>query len=88
MTVRIEVIAAPGCRRCARARDRLHAVAVAVLGEGNFLWREVDVLREFDYAVSLGLQRTPAIAVNGRLRCATLPSPAQWRALLAALAPH
>ena len=37
MTVKIEVIAAPGCQKCAGAQAELRAVAVSVLGEER--WR-------------------------------------------------
>lgn len=87
MKVRIEVIAAPGCSRCAGARDALHAVAMAVLGEGNVLWRDVNVLEELDYAVALGVLTLPAIAVNGELRFTALPSPEQFRRALSGLGP-
>ena len=85
MTVRIEVIAAPGCRKCAGAQDELRAIAVSVLGEGNIAWREVNVLEEIDYAVSLGVLGMPAIAVNGELKFSSLPAPDQFRSLLAGL---
>lgn len=86
MTVKIEIIAAPGCKRCAGAQGELRAIAAAVLGEGRLLWREVSVLEELDYAVSLGVLSMPAIAVNGELTFSTLPSAEQFRAFLLSLA--
>jgi hypothetical protein len=85
MTVKIEVIAAPGCGKCAGAQDDLRAIAAAVLGEERLLWREVSVLEELDYAVSLGVLSMPAIAVNGKLKFSSLPTPEQFRALLTTL---
>lgn len=85
VTVRIEVIAAPGCGKCAAAQDELRAIAFAMLGEANVAWREVNVLEEIEYAVSLGVLGMPAIAVNGELRFSSLPAPDQFRRLLAAL---
>lgn len=82
MTVKIEVIAAPGCKKCASAQDELRAVAASVLGEGRLVWREVSVLEELDYAVSLGVLTMPAIAVNGELTFPSLPTPGQFRAAL------
>ncbi|MDZ4142552.1 MAG: thioredoxin family protein [Methylotenera sp.] len=82
MTVKIEVIAAQGCRKCASAQDELRAVAVSVLGEGRLVWREINVLEELDYAVSLGVLTMPAIAVNGELTFPSLPTPEQFRAAL------
>lgn len=88
MTVKIEVIAAPGCRKCAGAQGELRAVAASVLGEDGLIWREISVLEELDYAVSLGVLTTPAIAVNGELKFSSLPTPDQFRALLTRLEPR
>lgn len=87
MTVKIEVIAAPGCKKCAGAQDELRAVATSVLGEERFVWREVNVLEELDYAVALGVLTMPAIAVNGELAFTALPTSEQFRAALLHLAP-
>lgn len=88
MTVRIEVIAAPGCKKCASAQDELRVVAASVLGEDCLVWREVNVLEELDYAVSLGVLAMPAIAVNGELTFPSLPTPEQFRAALLRLEPR
>ena len=82
MRVKIEVIAAPGCKKCEGAQHHLRAMATSVLGEENLDWREVNVLEELDYAVALGVLTMPAIAVNGELMCSALPTPAQFRELL------
>lgn len=88
MTVKIEIIAAPGCKKCARAQGELRAVAAALLGESKLVWREVDVREEPDYAVSLGVLSMPAIAVNGELKFSSLPTPDQFKAELTRLVPH
>ncbi|MVF23095.1 thioredoxin family protein [Methylocaldum sp. BRCS4] len=85
MSVQIEVIAAPGCQKCASVQAELRAAAASVLGEDNLIWREVNVLDELDYAVALRVLTLPAIAVNGELRFASLPTPEQFRAMLARL---
>lgn len=85
MKVKIEVIAAPGCKKCAGARGKLHAIAVSVIGEENLVWREVNVLEELDYAVALGVLTMPAIAVNGELKFSSLPSLERLRAVLTGL---
>lgn len=85
MKVKIEVIAAPGCKNCAARQSELRDLAVSVLGEDNLVWREVNVLEELDYAVALGVLSMPAIAVNGELRFASLPTGDQFRAALSAL---
>lgn len=83
--VKIEIIAVPGCGKCASVQGELRAVAVSLLGEGNVAWREVNVLEEIDYAVSLGVLGMPAIAVNGELKFPSLPAAGAFRRLLAAL---
>lgn len=88
MKLKIEVITAPGCKKCASAQDELRAVAVSVLGEDSVVWCEVNVLEELDYAVTLGVLTTPAIAVNGELRFPSLPTAEQFRAVLLNLAQH
>lgn len=85
MMVKIEVLAAPGCKKCARGQDELRAIAVSVLGEDRLVWRSVNVLDELDYAVSLGVLSMPAIAVNGKLKFSSLPTPAQFRTMLTTL---
>ncbi len=85
MTVKIEVINSPGCKKCAGALQELRAVAMSVLGAGNLTWREVNVLEELDFAVALGVLTMPAIAVNGELKFSSLPTAAQFRTLLTSL---
>ena len=85
MIVKIEIIATPGCKKCAAAQRELRAVAASVLGEDNVVWREVNVLEELDYAVALGVLSMPAVAVNGELKFSLLPTPKQLRAALTSL---
>lgn len=85
MKVTIEIIAAPGCRKCAGVQGELHALAASVLGEDNLVWREVNVLEELDYAVTLGVLTMPAIAVNGELKFPSLPSSEQFMSVLTGL---
>lgn len=82
LKLHIEVIAAPGCGKCAAAQGELYAVALSVVGEGNLSWRVVNVLEELDYAVTLGVMTMPAIAVNGELKFSSLPNSGQFRAML------
>lgn len=85
MSVKIELIAAPGCGKCVAAQEQLRAIATAVFGDNEVVWREVNVLKEFDYAVSLGVLSMPAIAVNGELKFSSLPTPEQFRTMLTTL---
>ena len=79
--IRVDVISAPGCEKCIAARDELRAVAAAV-GRDALQWRDLSVLDELDYAVSLGILTLPAIAINGELVFSSLPTAAQLRAEL------
>lgn len=88
MKIKIEVITAPGCKKCASVQDELRAVAASVVGESHLVWREVSVLEELDYAVSLGVLNMPAIAVNGELTFPSLPTPELFRVALLRLEPH
>lgn len=85
MIVKIEIIAAPGCKKCASAQGELRAIAASLLGEERLVWREISVLEELDYAVSLGVLSMPAIAVNGELTFSSLPTIDQFRAMLTSL---
>lgn len=66
-------------------QGELRAIAASVLGEDRLVWREVNVLKEFDYAVSLGVLSMPAIAINGELKFSSLPTPEQFRTMLTTL---
>lgn len=85
MSVKIELIAAPGCKKCVAAQEQLRAIAITTLGENEVVWREVNVLKELNYAVSLGVLSMPAIAVNGELKFSSLPTPEQFRTMLTTL---
>lgn len=85
MAVKIEIFAAPGCTACAQARTLLKTVADEFSAVS---WREVDVLQEVDYAVTLGIVSTPAIAIDGELVFASLPNARKLRAELARRCGH
>ncbi len=76
--LKIELISASGCKKCVQAREELKAVATEAV-QGYLQWRDVNVLDELDYAVSLGVLTLPAMAVNGKLAFTSLPTPEQLR---------
>ena len=78
MTIKIETFYAPGCERCAAVRDALKSVCEQ-FGANRVAWREVDVLKETDYAVQLGVMSPPSIAIDGELVFPALPSPDRLR---------
>lgn len=79
--LRVEVFSSPGCAKCARARASLKEIADEI-GRGRINWREVDILKEIDRAVDLGVMSAPAIAIDGTLVFTSLPSPHKLRAEL------
>lgn len=76
--IKVELIAASGCTKCARKRKELKAAAQEAATTG-LVWREVDVLDEIDYVVGLGVLTLPAIAINGKLVFKSLPSSSEMR---------
>lgn len=78
MPVKVEVFSSPGCAKCAHARALLKALAES-LGGGRVVWREVDILKEMDYAVELGVMSAPAIAIDGQLIFTSLPKAGKLR---------
>lgn len=78
--MKVELFHAPGCSRCAAAREDLKAAARTAVTELE--WREINVLDEMDYAVDHGVLSLPAIVVDGELVFSSLPTPQQLRAAL------
>lgn len=79
--MKIELFQSPGCARCAESREALKAAALRLVPELE--WRDVNVLEELDYAVELGVLSLPAMAIDGELVFASLPSEQQLETALA-----
>ena len=73
--MKIEIFSTPGCSKCAAAKMMLEQTVKQLYRE-DIAWRSVNILEEIDYAVELGVMSPPAIAINGRLAFASLPSAA------------
>ena len=71
--IKIELISASICNRCGDARKRLQSL-MDELDDDRIQYREIDVLEELDYVVSLGVLTTPAIAIDGELVFTAMPS--------------
>ena len=78
--IKVEVFSSPGCGKCGQAKEVLRRVVQEM--DGRIEWREVNILEEMDYAVSLGVMSTPAIAIDGKLVFSGLPSSGKLRAAL------
>ncbi|HIO01529.1 MAG TPA: thioredoxin family protein [Alphaproteobacteria bacterium] len=77
-TVLVEVLTASGCGRCQKIKALAKAV-IAELNDDRVEYQEINVVDEIDYAVSLGIMRTPAIALDGKLEFAAPPSKVKLR---------
>jgi thioredoxin 1 len=71
--MRIDVLQAAGCAKCLRELSDLRAAARSV--DPAVQWSELDILQAIDYAVELGVLKPPAVAIDGELVFASLPSP-------------
>lgn len=78
--MKIELFHTEGCKSCADARQALREVAQQAVPD--LQWREVDVTKELDYAVELGVMSLPALAVDGELVFSSLPNGTQLRSEL------
>ena len=78
----VELFYSPGCAKCAAGQASLKEAALRAV-EG-LQWRELNILGELDYAVELGVLTLPAIAIDGELVFASLPTPEQLREALIA----
>lgn len=84
--MKVEFFYAEGCDNCAAARRELkQAVAAAFRLDAD--WHELEVVKHLDYAVELGVLSTPAVAIDGVLVFAKLPTVAQLDAELQRRAP-
>lgn len=81
MAIKVEIFASSGCAICGRAKDELQKLSQEI-GTDTIHWREVNVLDELDYAVSLGVMSTPSIAIDGELVFTGMPSQRKLRAEL------
>jgi len=82
MSIKVEIFFTPGCSQCERTHETLRETARA-FGDQHVVWRDINLLDEVDYAVELGVLTPPAIAIDGELVFARLPSAAQLRQELA-----
>ncbi len=69
----IELISTFTCKRCHKAQQQIKKV-LSKLDSNTIEYKEINVLNQLDYVVSLGVLSTPAIAINGKLRFHTIPS--------------
>ena len=74
--MKIEVFYADGCGNCSASRRELkEAVLTAFSTEAA--WSDIDIVKNIDYAVELGVLTVPAVAIDGELVFAKLPTAQQ-----------
>lgn len=81
MVVHLEFFYSPYCSRCRKAREQVRSFASGWSRE-QLQVRELDVLQELDRAVAVGVLQTPALALDGQLVAAPIPSGRALEALL------
>lgn len=74
--IKIEVFYADGCGNCIASRRDLKEAVLAAFPDQS-AWIEVDIVKNIDYAVELGVLNVPAIAIDGALVFAKLPTAQQ-----------
>ena len=75
--MKVELFYTPGCEKCADSKDKLKALATGLVP--GLVWRELNVLDEFDYAVEVGVLTLPSIAIDGEVLFSSLPTVRQLR---------
>lgn len=81
--VLVEFFFAGGCERCAEARSTLREAAESV---ARVEWKEIDVARNPNRVVDLGVVSTPAVALDGELVFKSAPGAAELRSAIEARA--
>lgn len=82
-TVSVELFFAAGCSKCAEARDALREAARSAL---PVEWKEIDIGKNPNRAVDVGLLSTPAVAIDGELIFRTMPTASELRRAIQAKA--
>jgi predicted thioredoxin/glutaredoxin len=73
--VRVEFFFAGGCSKCVEAREALRQAARSARAE----WKEIDIAKDPNRAVDVGVVSTPAVAIDGELIFKTMPDAAELR---------
>ena len=74
--MKIEVFYADGCGDCSASRRELKEAVLAAFST-EAVWSDIDIVKNIDYAVALGVLTVPAVAIDGALVFAMLPTAQQ-----------
>lgn len=83
--MKIEVFYADGCGNCTVSRRELKEAVIAAFPI-DAAWSEIDIVKNIDYAVELGVLTVPAVAIDEELVFAKLPTTQQMLSELTARA--
>lgn len=75
--MKVEFFHTVGCKSCEEWREALRTAAERAMP--GLAWREVDVTRELDYAVEMGVASLPSVAIDGKVVFTSLPTADQLR---------
>ena len=64
--MKIEVFYADGCGNCSASRRELKEAVLAAFFT-QAAWSDIDIVKNIDYAVELGVLTVPAVAIDGAL---------------------
>ena len=62
--IKVEVITAPGCSKCAKARETIQKV---LQKQKNVEYKEISLFDNPDVATKYGIMSTPSVIINGEL---------------------
>lgn len=80
-SINIELISTFTCSRCEKAQKDVQNM-IKAFNNDDILYSEVNVLKQLDYVVQLGVLKTPAIAINGKLIFRSIPTRSQFQQAL------
>jgi len=69
--ISIEIVNAPGCSKCARAKEVIRNHIENMKGIDI---KEINIAENPDIAVKYGIMSTPALIINGKLAFTSAPS--------------
>jgi len=81
--IKVDLYTSNACSRCADAQQRVRsAIDSLTTTDKQFELQFIDVVKEIDQAVALGILATPAIVIEDRLVFSSLPSSKKLQAEL------
>lgn len=72
MTIKVELFTSNICPKCKKAKQML-ADLVAEMGGENFYLEFIDVVKNIDRSVEMGILTTPSLIINNKLISSPLP---------------